>query len=136
MYIGNQSLNPSNQNLNQSSGGTITLVLKNVDAMATTATSLLANGFVELTVIWEWIPNAVSGTGLATAPKAPMPFNTQQVLSTISDLGAFLFEGARAVSGGAPGLIEAGARIGVRYLTGGVSEARQRGSAMPQITAY
>jgi len=130
------NLNAYNTNVNQSGGGTISLVLKNVDAIATTTTSLLANGFVELTVIWEWTPSAVTGTGLSSAPKAPMPFNSQQVLSTISDLGAYLFEGVRAVSGGVPGIIEAGARLGVRYLTGGVSEVRQRGASMPQITAY
>lgn len=110
---------------NNSAAGALIVALRGVDATYTTTTNVAANGYVELTVVWEWTP--ARGQGAAPAPKAPLPYTSQQVLGTIGDLGAYLFHGVRAAG---PGLLQAAARAGVRYLTTGMGQSVTRGPAL------
>lgn len=110
---------------NNTAAGTMIIALRGVDAVYNTTTNANANGYVDLTVVWEWVPARSQGT--APAPRAPLPYTSQQVLSTIGDMGAYLFQGIRAAG---PGLVTAAARAGVKYLTGGVGEQVTRGPAM------
>lgn len=98
-------------------GGTLTLMLRGVDGVASSATSALINGYIEVTTVWEWTPAAT--TGLVLAPKVPNPFTTQGVLSTITDLGAFLFGGVVG------GMGTMGTRLGAGVVTGAASAVNQ-----------
>lgn len=114
--------------------GSILLILQGVDATATSATNATLNGNLEITIVWEWQP--AIGTATTISPKAPLPYTTQQVLSTITDMGAYLFEGMRpAVMGGVysgvSGAIQAGARGAYDVLTKGYSARVRRGASMP-----
>jgi hypothetical protein len=99
------------------------MVLSGIDATATTTTKMVANGYIELVTIWEWTP-AIS-TQATAAPRAPIPYTTQEVLATIGDMGSYLFAGVRK-SG--PGIIRAAVNEGMRYLTGGYGGSRTRGA--------
>lgn len=107
--------------------GSVIIVLTGVDATQTTTTQTL-NGSVEITVVWEWAPSVTAG-GLTVSPKAPLPYNSQQVLGTISDLGAYIFEGVRTVASH-PGVINAAAQAANMYLSRGIGRRGFRGSAM------
>jgi len=111
-------------------GGTMLLALVDVDATATAANTATLNGYLEVTIVWEWIPSASNGE--AMAPKAPMPYNTQQYLSTINDLGKFLFEGIRA-AGKFAGMINASNQGGHRLLSGGYGQNYRRGPAQVHV---
>lgn len=114
-----------------SGAGSIIVALQGVDGNNVSATSFTSNGTMEITVVWEWTP-ALTGTsgGITVAPKAPLPFSTQQVLATISDLGAYIFEGVRTNAGGTQGLVNAAVTMGSSLLSGGV---RARGYRGPSI---
>lgn len=114
---------------NNTGAGSSVFVLREVDATATSATTFTINGYLEVVTVWEWIPNTLSSVSIS--PKAPTPFNTQQVLSTIGDMGAFLYDGVRATG---MGVARAGVREGMRYLTGGYGGSRTRGATMPLLT--
>lgn len=80
------------------SNGTMTLILYNVDATATSTTSATLNGYVEVTIVWEWIPTSTgtaAGGGLSMAPATGTRFTINDHQSTIRDIGAFLLEGVR-----------------------------------------
>jgi hypothetical protein len=70
-------------------GGTMFMGLQNVDAICISSTVAQLNGYFEATIVWEWLPKVADG--LVPAPRKPLPFTTQQALSTIGDIGSFLF---------------------------------------------
>ncbi len=124
--------------LGSSAGGAgcIYLVGKGVDATATGTTAAGVNGYIEITTVWEWQP-ALSNS-LNSAPRAPAPFTTQSVLSSITDLGAYLFDGVRHEAGKAlynigRGTVRAASVAATRLLTGGVGAVAQRGSSLPLL---
>lgn len=112
---------------NSTSAGTVFLQLYNVDATATSANTFSLNGFVEITVVWEWEPTT-TGTGITTAPRAPLPFTSQSVLAKIGDMGAFLFKGALKAYGG--GIVSAGVAMVDEVLSRGVGQSKYNGSGM------
>jgi len=105
------------------------LVLAGVDATAATTTVMSMNGYIETVTVWEWTP--ALATRATAAPRAPLPYTTQQVLATIRDMGAYLFHGVRTAAGN--GTVRAAAMEGVRYLTAGYGGGRTRPMG---ITAY
>jgi len=109
--------------------GSIFMGLLNVDATASSATTLSVNGYIEVVTAWEWTPSTNTSQASIT-PRAPLPYTTNQLLSTIGDLGAYIFEGVRT-GGVMGGIINGGQRAIQRMLTGGVSMQTNRGSAMP-----
>lgn len=98
------------------------LVLSGIDATATSTTQMTANGYIELVTIWEWTP--AIGTQATAAPRAPIPYTTQEVLATIGDMGAYLFAGVRKAGSG---VVQAAVNEGMRYLTAGYGGSRTRG---------
>jgi len=81
---------------NSSAAGSMTLSLNRVDGTASSSTLATANGQLMVFTVWEWIPAAST---LNLPPKAPLPYTSQQVLATISDMGAFLLDGALSRAG-------------------------------------
>lgn len=95
-------------------GGTMCIVGTGIDGVLTgTGTTANANGYIEVTTIWEWLPAKASG--LASAPNAPLPFTTQSVLSKISDIAGFAMS---ATGGAVEELVTRGVRASVRNMTG------------------
>lgn len=117
--------------ISNTTGGAVFASLRNVHAIYTAANTIKIQGFFEITTVWEWVPDA--GWGLAAAPKAPLPYTSQQVLSTIGDLGAYIFQGVRVAG---EGMVKAGVRTAVGMLTRGVSEYVNRGAGMPLLTYH
>lgn len=118
-------------------GGTLFCALSAVDGLASTATSATVQGYIEITTVWEWTPQATQR--LTISPKAPSPFTTQYLLSTINDMGAYLFDGVRttaAVAGQAAGmgLIRGFSNAAASYLTKGVRSSGHRAPAMITMT--
>jgi len=74
-----------------SGGGTMLMAFNGIDGTATSATNIVANGYLYVYIVWEWTPSGTNG--ITVAPKAPLPFTSQSVLATIGDMGAFLFKG-------------------------------------------
>lgn len=109
-------------------GGTMTIVLSGVDGTASNATNLNANGFVEVTIVWEWTPSSTAN--VTVNPQAPMPYTTQSVLSNIGDMGAFLFQGVMKAGEGIVRGAATGAMVG---LTAGVRNYATRGRSMPLL---
>jgi hypothetical protein len=68
----------------------------------------IANGYFELTAVWEWGPPAT--TGVAPAPMAPPDFDINAHQSTIGDIGEYLTTGMRNFG--------EGVRRGVRAASG------------------
>lgn len=77
--------------------GTVYAILTGIDSTTTSASVATLNGRVEVTTVWEWIPAVFQG--LSATPRAPNPYTSQQVLSTIVDMGAYLFRGMRTGTG-------------------------------------
>jgi len=118
---------------NNAGCGTMIMSLNNVDGTGN-GTIIYPNGAFTITIVWEWVPAATSA--LTVSPKTPLPYTTQQVLSTIDDLGAYLFKGVRsAASAAAYGLVRGSAQAVTKLITSGVSSDVYRGSAMPRIMA-
>lgn len=107
--------------------GTVLCVLQAVDGTASTTTTATPNGRFEATTVWEWTP--ASALSAPPNPQAPVPYTSQQVLSTIEDMGAFLFRGIRT-AGRVAGMISDGHMAVQRLLTGGVSSIATRGAPM------
>jgi hypothetical protein len=107
---------------NNAGAGAVGVVLRGVDSTYSSTTVAALNGYCEVTTVWEWVPQKANG--LAVAPKAPLPYTSQQVLATIGDMGGYLFDGVRAAGSG---IIQAGVRAGVRYLTNGMGLYQMRG---------
>lgn len=103
---------------NNTAAGSVYFALKDVDGTAVSGTAATANGYFELTTVWEWVPNVT--TGACVAPKAPLPYTSQAVLATIGDMGAYLFHGVRAVGAGVVrGMVQEGVRYASGRVTGG-----------------
>jgi len=126
--------------LGSSAGGAgcVYLVGKGVDSTATSATAAGINGYVEVTTIWEWQPALTNG--INAAPRAPAPFTTQGVLSSIGDLGAYLFDGVRHEAGRTlyglgKGAVKAATYTAQRLLTGGIGSVATRAGALPLMIA-
>jgi len=113
---------------NNTGAGSILFVLREVDGTATSTTTFTINGYLEVITVWEWIPATISSVSIS--PKAPTPYTTQQVLSTIGDMGAFLYQGLRATG---YGVAQASVHEGMRMLTAGYGGSRNRGNPMPTI---
>lgn len=56
--------------------GTLRLVLRGVDGIATTATTGTLSGYVEVTTVWEWIP--VAASNLTLNPRVPVPYTDRK----------------------------------------------------------
>lgn len=71
------------------------IALRGVDATATSATNVVANGSVEITTVWEWIP--VTNNAITTQPTTPPSESMNSVFSRISDIGRFIYQGLQYV---------------------------------------
>jgi len=111
-------------------GGTMFAALCGVDATSTSTTTAVLNGYFEVVIIWEWTPNTSGGVGITVNPQAPLPYTTQQLLSSVGDMGAYLFEGARKAGTGAMRAAGYGAAVAV---TRGVQSYMTRGGAFPRV---
>jgi len=96
--------------------GSVIMILKGVDGTNTSATSTQVNGSFEVTTVWEWIPAVNQGATIS--PSSPLPYTTQQVLSTIEDFGAYVFHGVRQGADMARnvGVIAAGAMVAEQFV--------------------
>lgn len=72
------------------------IAFSNIDGVYTTTTTAAPSGRFEITSVWEWTPNAT--TGISQSPAPPTGYTTQQVLSTIQDMGSYLFYGIRTAN--------------------------------------
>lgn len=72
------------------SAACLQLVLKGVNCINSANFSTL-NGYVDITVVWEWVPDVVDN--VAQQVSAPPPYTAQSVLARIRDMGSFLFNG-------------------------------------------
>lgn len=106
---------------NNTAAGSVFFALRGIDGVGASTTTATLAGYFEVTTVWEWVPERT--TGLNTAPKAPLPYTTQQVLATIGDMGAYLFQGVRAAG---PGVMRAAGQMGMAYLTKGLQSAYTR----------
>lgn len=113
----------------------VQLVLYNVDGTALTATQAAPNGLMEVTTVWEWIPSETStNTGIVLDPRTPLPYTTQQVLSSITKLGEFLYSSGKRladlVSGPAARSAIPFEAVGQGLLTAGIRRIRTRAPTM------
>jgi hypothetical protein len=120
---------------NKPSAGTVSVSGIAIDGVYSTTTSVRLSGYVEVTTVWEWTPTQAS-TNIVASPKAPPPYNTQQFLSTIDDMGAYLFEGVRsAASGAARGAVRGMTFAAMGLVNNGVRAMGNRGPGMLLTTA-
>lgn len=117
---------------NVGGAGTVFFALQGVDATGNGTTATL-NGTYEFTAVWEWVPSVLGATSTNVSPVPPPPFTSQQILSSIGDVGAYIFQGIRK-SGMMGAAMQAGSMAVTKLLTGGVGLAGVRGGAMPMIT--
>lgn len=86
---------------NISGAGTCTIVGTNVDITHGVAGSFSINGYVEITVVWEWVPTSTGASGadgvVSNTPTVP-GFTLQDAMSKIRDMGAFLYGRSEAIS--------------------------------------
>lgn len=68
--------------------GTVLMVGRDVDY--TTGTTAQANGYLEVTIVYEWVPT--SGAGIVAPLQVGTKSTMQQVLSTIGNLTQFVLE--------------------------------------------
>lgn len=72
--------------------GTVMLALKDIDATtlgAGTTQQWVANGYIEITTVWEWVP--ISTQGLVTPLAQPSPWSLQAALNSLGEpAGALL----------------------------------------------
>lgn len=116
---------------NNGGAGTVFFALQGVDGTSS-GTVGSPNGSFEISVVWEWIPAVLGATGTSISPMPPAPFTSQQVLSTISDLSAYVFEGVRKYAGSA--MMQFTGQAVNQLLTRGVGVRGGRGPSMPVIT--
>lgn len=116
--------------LNDFGAGAVIISLREIDGVAETPTILRLNGFLEITTVWEWVPNGAGG--IAVSPKPPSAATSQQVLSTISDIGHYVYDGVRVAAGSRAGrdLLRTGAMAGVSLLSAGIRRQINRGPAI------
>lgn len=114
--------------------GSVQMVLRGVDGIATSATTAQISGYFEATTVWEWIPSesSVTTNGITLDPRKPLPFTTQQVLSKIQNLGDFLYGAVQTVGnamgmGSQPSYVPAASRSGFKLLTSGMGSILNRG---------
>jgi len=89
-------------------GAVVFASLSNIDSQYTTTTNIVALGYFECTVIWEWAP-ATAGS-LTVMPVPPPAFTINEHQSTIGSMGDYLLRGIRkAIS--LPGVQAAGQMI-------------------------
>lgn len=98
--------------------GTVRACGTRVDATVSGANSV-ANGYIELTAVYEWTPtsNSTSGSGMVPEATPPSPFSLNQVLSRIKDVGKFVFQHAGSMieiyeNGFAPRMAGSNMRVG------------------------
>lgn len=109
--------------------GSIQFMLRNVDGVASSTTALALNGFFEVTTVWEWLPTETQGTTMT--PRVPMPYTTQGLLSSITDLGEFLYGHSYSGSFGQAMRSVAGySKAAARLLTGGVQYTATRAAPL------
>lgn len=77
--------------------GTMLISGVGIDAVYTATNTVTANGYIEFTMVYEWIP--VGTVGLSSVPEPPAPFTSQQYQSRLGDVGHFLLTGATKVAG-------------------------------------
>lgn len=113
---------------NSSGAGNMFVTLQGVDGIATSANRVVINGYFEITTVFQWTPD-YSLSAIKTNVFAPSPYSSQQILSTIKDMGMFLFHGVRTLGP----MVREGmgmARGYNRLLTNGYGEFQYRGNAM------
>jgi len=108
------------------SAGCMQLVLKGVNCINTTTRSVL-NGYVEISVVWEWVP--VADRSVSMQVSAPPPYTSQSVLSNIKDMGSFLFRGV-ITGANNYGKIANAIKPYVGLFSSGVGSSAYRGSSM------
>lgn len=81
---------PNSALATEAGGGTMVMVLMDVDATATSATSATPNGYFEIVTCWEWMP--AKGNGLVNTISRPPLFTVQNALHAIGDVGKFVLE--------------------------------------------
>lgn len=115
-----------------SGGGSLSIILSGVDATFTTGTTANINGYFEYTAVYEWVPQltGTNSTGVTMAPKAPLPFTTQDVLATIREPSRLIFDGVVS------GLTSAAKNVAIGLLTNGVRTMTDRQSSMPMRLTY
>lgn len=99
-------------------GGSVSISLRGIDAVATSTSAYVVNGYFQAITAWEWTPSAGNALGMAT--KAPMRTTVQAILSTIQDMGMFL----------TTPMGRGGMNMGMQYLTRGVNTASYRGTSL------
>lgn len=113
---------------NNPGAGNMFLTLQGVDGIATSGTRVVANGYIEVTTVFQWTPD-YSLSAIKTNVFPPSPYSSQQILATIKDMGMFLFHGVRTLGP----MVSQGMGMARGYnklLTGGYGEFQYRGSAM------
>jgi len=114
--------------------GTNFIVARGIDAKGISVTAAVVSGYVEMTTIWEWTP-VVSILGVAADPKAPNPYNSQQIIASAGDIKSLLNSGVqRAVSSLGNGVAGAAMRYARRTFMGiSNPSARMFGESLPRI---
>lgn len=110
-----------------SGGGTLTVAGIGVDGVATSTSSWIASGYVELTYIFEWLPT--SQQGIQTTVEPTVNFTSQQYQATLGDVGSFLLHGVRQASRAAT----TAAVTGVMQSIAGLSSRRRGRNSFPAI---
>lgn len=113
-------------------GGTLNVSGTNVDAIQGSATTATANGYVEFTGVYEWVPEG--SAGISTAPTPTVGFTSQDYQSTIGDMGAFLLHGVRTAARVVGGQMVRGAAETVMQSISGISSRRVYGVGAPMLT--
>lgn len=74
----------------QGGAGCVFLGLNQVDC-TTVGTTGTPVGFVEITTVWEWIPDRSSGVSIPL--KTPSPYTTQQILASFPNIASVVLAG-------------------------------------------
>lgn len=100
----------------ESEGGNVFIIGRKVDSYAAKVgveanNSAFANGYLEATVVWEWMPDDTSG--IATSVQAGSTSTLTSVLATLGNLGDFAVNNQHVRN-----MMSAGARTAAMYLAG------------------
>lgn len=79
--------------------GTIVVCGIAVDGVAQSTVTAAANLEIECTAVYEWTPDVSGGNAAGTAPRLPTATTSQHVLSTIKNLGQFLYDVSETFAG-------------------------------------
>lgn len=80
--------------LSHSGCGSVSILVKGVDATYTTSSVITASGFFRATTVWEWTP--VSTLGVLSAVTAPPPYTSQQIIAGLAgNMKDFLYGGLK-----------------------------------------